>query len=336
MKIVKIIVALALLSHGCASLPRGIAHGDGLSLWRDGSLSKAALVEYVSKVTEEGSPDFIPVERRIAVFDLDGTLFCETDPTYFDWMMFEHRVMNDPSYSATEEQKRVVGSTRETGKYPPLGKERERIVSEAYRGLDISAYDRLVRDFMDEPEPGYPGLRRGDMFYSPMVQLVEYLVGKDFAVYVVSGSERMLVRALVRSALPVPPWRVIGSDSMVAAQGQNGEDGLFYLFKSDDVPVMEGTLIVKNLQMNKVSAIIREIGAKPVLAFGNSMTDASMANYVIGANEYRAAAFMVLCDDEERENGKPAKAAEMRRSCEKYGWTPISMRDDWTKIYSAQ
>ncbi len=90
---------------------------------------------------------------------------------------------------------------------------------------------------------------------------------------------------------------------------------------------------MKNLQMNKVSALIREIGVKPVLSFGNSHTDDSMANYVIGRNEYRAAAFMVLCDDVKRENGNPDKAAEMRRACEKSGWIPISMRDDWKTIY---
>ena len=93
---------------------------------------------------------------------------------------------------------------------------------------------------------------------------------------------------------------------------------------------------MKNLQMNKVSALIREIGVKPVLSFGNSHTDASMANYVIGGNKYRAAAFMVLCDDMKRENGNPKKAAAMKQSCEKSGWIPISMRDDWQTIYGEQ
>jgi hypothetical protein len=186
---------------------------------------------------------------------------------------------------------------------------------------------------MEEDEPGYPGMKRGDMFYLPMVQTVEYLAGKGFAVYVVSGSDRFIVRALVRGKLPVPPWRVIGSDCAIVAKRQQGEDALFYTFQKDDVPMLDGSLIVKNLQMNKVTALIREIGVKPVLAFGNSHTDASMANYVIGGNKYRSAAFMLLCDDMKRENGNMKKAAAMKKECEAYGWIPISMRDDWKTIY---
>ena len=319
-------IALACLAGGCRT-------ADSLSLWADGAPSKRALVEYVAAVTDEKSPDFIPPERRIAVFDFDGTLFCETDPTYFDWQMFESRVLDDPTCRATETQKSVARKSRETGACPPLGKDYARMLAQAYEGLTLDELDAATRRFMEEPEPGYPGMKRGEMFYAPMVQLVEYLVEKGFAVYVVSGSDRFLVRALVRGRLPVPPWRVIGSDSGVVARGQKGEDALFYTYKRGDDLVLDGTSIVKNLQMNKVTAIVRDIGVKPVLSFGNSHTDDSMANYVVGANEYRSLAFMLLCDDLKRENGNMKKADDMRRSCEKSGWIPISMRDDWTTIY---
>ena len=59
-----------------------------LSLWSDGSGAKQSLIDYVNAVTAEGSPDFIPAEDRIAVFDMDGTLTCETYYTYYDTMMF--------------------------------------------------------------------------------------------------------------------------------------------------------------------------------------------------------------------------------------------------------
>ena len=306
---------------------------DALSLWNDNAPSRRALVEYVNAVTDEKSPDFIPPERRIAVFDLDGTLFCETDPTYFDWQLFEKRVLDDPTCRAPERLKTAASKSREGRVYPPLGNERERMTAEAYRGTSLDELDSFIRRFMEEDEPGYPGMKRGDMFYLPMVQTVEYLAGKGFAVYVVSGSDRFIVRALVRGRLPVPPWRVIGSDCAIVAKRQQGEDALFYTFQKDDVPMLDGSLIVKNLQMNKVTAIIREIGVKPVLSFGNSHTDASMANYVIGGNEYRSAAFMLLCDDTKRENGNMKKAAAMKKECEAYGWIPISMRDDWKTIY---
>ena len=320
-------VALLCVAGGCRT-------GDALSLWSDGTASKRAIEEYVAAVTDESSPDFIPPERRIAVFDLDGTLFCETNPTYFDWQLFERRVLEDPTCQASEKLRTAARASREKGVYPPLGNDRERMTAEAYRGVSIDELKAIIRRFAEEPEPRHPGMKRGELFYLPMVQLVEHLVSKGFAVYVVSGSERFIVRALVCGRLPVPPWRVIGSDYTIVSKTQNGEDGLFYVFGKQDVPILDGTQIVKNLQMNKVSALIREIGVKPVLSFGNSGTDASMANYVIGGNEYRAAAFMVMCDDMKRENGSAKKADDMKRRCAENGWIPISMRDDWKTIYA--
>ena len=59
-----------------------------LSLWSEDARAKNELEAFIKTVTDENSPDFIPVEDRVAVFDLDGTLFCETDPIYFDHMLF--------------------------------------------------------------------------------------------------------------------------------------------------------------------------------------------------------------------------------------------------------
>ena len=324
------LAALALLAlTGCRT-------GDALSLWNDTAPSKAAIIGYVAAVTDAHSPDYIPPERRIAVFDLDGTLFCETMPTYFDWLLFEHRVLDGagPAFTPTAEQKEIARASREDGVKPPLDMKREQTLTDAYRGMTLDEFDAMARGFMDKPQPGFKNTTRGDMFYAPMVELVDYLVANDFNVYVVSGSDRFLVRALVRGKLPVAPQHVIGSDSEVVAAAQNGADGLVYLFRTNDVPVMSGRALVKNLQMNKVNALIRELGVKPVLAFGNSMTDGSMANYTIAGNQYRAMAFMLLCDDMVRENGNQKKADRMRTACQKYGWQPISMRDDWKTIYA--
>ena len=92
-----IVVAAVFAVAVCA----GESCPDPLSLWTDGAPAKTALVEYVESVTREGSPDFIPEESRIAVFDLDGTLMLETAPTYFDWIMFLERVLDDPTCHTT-------------------------------------------------------------------------------------------------------------------------------------------------------------------------------------------------------------------------------------------
>ena len=85
--------------------------------------------------------------------------------------------------------------------------------------------------------------------------------------------------------------------------------------------------------MNKVSVIEQEIGQQPVLSFGNSSGDSSMANFVITNNKYKSAAYMLCCDDLKRENGNTEKAEKMKKSCEENGWTAISMKDDWKTIY---
>lgn len=85
--------------------------------------------------------------------------------------------------------------------------------------------------------------------------------------------------------------------------------------------------------MNKVSVIAQEIGVQPVLSFGNSTGDSSMAEYVTSGNSYKSLAFMLCCDDLERENGNTEKADKMLALCEEHDWVPISMKNDWTTIY---
>ena len=101
---------------------------------------------------------------------------------------------------------------------------------------------------------------------------------------------------------------------MVAAD-QGDEDGLNYVFDEDDIVVLGGDFLIKNLKMNKVTVIAQEIGEQPVLSFGNSTGDASMAQYVVCNNPYASLAFMLCCDDTIRENGDEAKADKMYALC---------------------
>ena len=317
------------LFSGCTQVKK-----DNLSLWYNEAPAKQALIAYIQNVTDKKSPDFIPVENRIAVFDLDGTLILETDPTYFDWALFEHRVLDDKSYKATKEQIEAAKNSREKGIFPSLNAKREKMVSEAYKGMSIEEFYAFVRNFMQEDEPGFTNMKRGEIFYKPMVEVVEYLVKNKFTVYICSGSDRLMVRPLVKENLPyIPPSQIIGSDSTIISNNQGEQDGLAYTFKQGDELILGGKNLVKNLQMNKVSIIEREIGLQPVLAFGNTLSDASMVNYTINNNKYKALGFMLLCDDLEREYGNLTKAEKMRSDSAKYGWIPISMRNDWKTIY---
>ena len=86
-----------------------------LSLWTENAPLKKQLVEYMKAITDESSPDFIPAKNRIAVFDFDGTLFCETDPVYFDYRLFYNRVMDDPDYKdrASDVEKETARKVKE-------------------------------------------------------------------------------------------------------------------------------------------------------------------------------------------------------------------------------
>lgn len=306
-----------------------------LSLWNDTAPAKQALVNYVQTVTDKKSPDFIPVENRVAVFDLDGTLILETDPSYFDWALFEHRVLDDPNYKPTPQQLEAAKNSREKGIFPSLNNNREQMVSQAYKGMSVQEFYDFVRAFMEEDQPGFEGMKRGEAFYKPMLEVVAFLVKNQFTVYICSGTDRLTVRPLIEANMPyIPNRQILGSDSTLVASGQGNKDGLVYTFEKGDELVLGGQNLIKNLQMNKVSLIEQEIGVQPVLAFGNTFSDASMLNYTINNNKYKALGFMLQCDDLEREYGNLEKADKMRQGCEKYGWICVSMRDDWKTIYA--
>ena len=313
---------------------------DALSMWTDDAPLKKQLTEYISKITDKDSKDFIPVDRRIAVFDFDGTLFCETDPVYFDYRLFYYRVTEDPDYkdkaSAVEKETAAkIKTMMDTGESAKgLEVAHGKGVASAFAGMTVGEFNDYVKMFREKQAPSYNNMKNGEAYYKPMIQVVNYLKANDFTVYVVSGTDRFIVRGAIEdSVLDVPPRQIIGSDETIVASHQGSEDGLPYQYKLEDQVITGGDFIIKNLKMNKVSVIQQEIGLQPVLSFGNSSGDNSMANFVIDDNPYPSAAYMLCCDDLERENGNMKKADAMRKSCEENGWTAISMKNDWTTIY---
>ncbi len=312
---------------------------DALSLWTESAPLKAELTSYIKTVTDEKSADFIPVDHRIAVFDMDGTLCCETDPGYFDHKLLYHRVMEDPDYKdkASDEEKEtaaIIKTYFDTGKYPDgLDVKHGKAVATAFKGMTVDEFDAYVKDYRSQPMQGYNNMTNGEAFYKPMLQVVDYLLANDFTVYIVSGTDRLITRGLAEGTVNIPLRQMIGSDESLVATNQGDNDGLKYTFSKDDKLVTGGDFLIKNLKMNKVTVIEQEIGVQPVLAFGNSSGDEAMANYTINNNKYKTGAYMLCCDDLERENGNAEKADKMRASCEKNGYTAVSMKDDWTTIY---
>ena len=313
-----------------------------LELWTDDAPAKIALTAYMAAITDPGSEDFIPVLDRIAVFDLDGTLFCETDPNYFDYTLLMYRVLEDPAYKdkASDFEKEVANKIKEqneTGKsFSGLEVDHGKAVASAFAGMTVEEFNAYIQEFKKQPMPSYDGMLRGEGWYLPMLEIVDYLKANDFTIYIVSGTDRLIVRGIAdHSPIDLPNRQIIGSDERIISTGQGDTDGLDYVFKDGDELILGGEFLIKNLKMNKVSVIMQEIGQQPVLSFGNSTGDSSMAEYVTYNNRYKSLAFMLCCDDTVRENGSETKAQKMLELCEEFDWIPISMKNDWTTIYGA-
>ena len=303
--------------------------------WAADSQAAQSLRSYVSKVTNKNDKEnFIPVEDRIAVFDMDGTLTCETFYTYYDTMMFINYCLTDHPESVSDELK---DAAREIQPGYTAGEELARNFAKAYAGMTVQElYDYAV-EFGQKQTDSFENMRYIDGFYLPMVEVVRYLYDNDFTIYVVSGTERTTSRAIIANSPIseyVAPAHVIGTEFEVKEKGyEDISSNMDYKYANGDELVFTGGFIQKNLNANKSIYIEREIGQRPVLAFGNSGSDTSMMNYVLDErNPYPSEAYMVVADDNVREWGMQ-DWAEKSAAYTEQGYVPISMKNDFLKIY---
>ena len=304
--------------------------------WTEDSAAAESLNAYLLAVTDEASPDYIPVADRIAVFDLDGTLMCETYPFCFEYMVFADYALNSGSDTITDEVKAVAQEIMDAaGGEKPSGMSTRQATAGAiaYQGMTMEELAEVVRAFKDSEAMGFSGLKRGDAYYKPMLELFDKLLENDFTVYIVTATERNIVREVIRGTLNIPPAQVIGTEYGYIATSQGDEADTDYTFQPADQIVFDGSYEGENAKTSKVDAIVREIGQQPVLAFGNSSGDLAMEIYTISNNPYRSAAYMVVADDGEREYGDFDGTADKKASYEGMGIGVISMRDDFATIY---
>ena len=304
--------------------------------WTESSEAAESINEYIASVTDEASSDYIPEEGRIAVFDLDGTLMCETYPFCFEYMVFADYALNSGSEAITDEVRAVAQEIMDAaGEEKPEGMSTRQAAAGAiaYKGMTMEELADVVEKFKDSEAWGFSGMTRGEAYYKPMVELVEKLQENGFTVYIVTATERNVVREIIKETLDIPASNVIGTEYGYMASGQGDTPDTNYTFQATDQVVFDGNYYGENAKMSKVDAITREIGQQPVLAFGNSSGDLAMEIYTITGNPYKSAAYMVLADDAEREYGDADKADEKKKSYEEMGIGVISMRNDFKTIY---
>ena len=304
--------------------------------WTPDSAAAQSLRDYVAKVTDpKDAANYIPEKDRIAVFDMDGTLACETYYTYYDTMMFIEYCLVDHPERVSEELKQVAASIQ-----PGYTADETlaRNFAKAYAGMTVEELSQYAVEFGKKHTDSFENMRYIDNAYLPMVELVKYLYENGFTIYVISGTERTTTRAVIANspyADYVTPNHVIGTDFEVKQKGcEDVSSNMDFKYENGDELVLTGGFIQKNLNGNKSIYVEREIGQRPVLAFGNSGSDTSMMNYTIDSrNPYPAQAYMVVADDNVREWGTQdweKKSADYTAK----GFVPISMKNEFAQIYA--
>ncbi len=309
-----------------SSLAEGRA--DPLPSWADGQ-PRRDIVAFVEAVTDESSPDRVPASERLAVFDNDGTLWSE-QPLYIQLAFALDRVKglaaDHPEWRTTQPFQAVLDGDLAT--LAAAGTEGLlAIVTATHAGMTSEEFDRIARDWFETAR--HPRFDRPytEMAYQPMVELLAYLRANGFKTYIVSGGGIEFIRAVSERLYGVPPDQVIGSSGKTTYEIRDGQPVLVRLAELDFFDDKEG----------KPVAIQKFIGRRPIAAFGNSDGDQQMLQWTAGGPGRR---LMLLVDhtDPEREfeyrvspMGRLEKAAA---EADQRGWTVVSMKDDWKRIFA--
>lgn len=308
---------------------------DLLQSWTDGA-AKRAVIDFVARVTTENTPDFVPPAERIAVFDNDGTLWCEK-PMYiqFDFIIRRWLEMaaDDPSLRTQQPWKAAVErdyawfGNAITKHYRGDDSDLPAMMAglmRAFEGATVEEYAARAGAFLRSRQ--HPTLERAylDCGYAPMIELLHYLTAHSFTNYIVSGGGRDFMRPIADELYGIPPERIIGS-SMELAFRSDGDGG--------DV-LTQPQLNVLNDGPVKAASIWEQIGRRPIFAAGNSNGDIAMLQF---ANKPPRPAFRLLVchDDAEREFAYADGAEDALALAANYGWTVVSIKHDWTRVFGA-
>jgi len=189
-----------------------------LDSWRTGA-AKSAITEFVEAVVGMD----VPVEQRIAVFDADGTLWCEKPlPVEADFLLrrLAEQAAGDPDLQGRQPWKAAhdhdstwfgqVITEHYAGDDTKTKVLLEGIVG-TYAGIDVEDFEERAADFLHAAQ--HPSLGRGYLHtaYLPMVELLTYLEANGFSNFMVSGSGADFMRPVSTRMFGISPDRIIGS-----------------------------------------------------------------------------------------------------------------------------
>jgi hypothetical protein len=327
--------SLLALAVGLACATQALAEIDPLSAWNDAS-AKQAIMEFVDRVTDESSPDFVPPEDRIATFDNDGTLW-PSHPMYIQLAFALDRIKalapRHPEWKAKQPFKAVLDNDLDALEASGE-KGLAELVMASHAGMSTAEFDAIVTDWFKKAQ--HPRFKRHyiELAYQPMVELLDYLRANGFKTYIVSGGGVEFMRPMTGGVYGIPPEQVIGSSIETKYEMKDDEPVLMRLPKVDFIDDKTG----KPVGINKF------IGRRPIAAFGNSAGDQQMLEWT-GAGDGARLMMLVFHDDAEREYAYgPAEGLpdtkfgtfpeSLMKEADKKGWIVISMKKDWARIFS--
>jgi phosphoglycolate phosphatase-like HAD superfamily hydrolase len=304
------------------------ATADVLRSWNDGA-SRRAIVDFVNRVTREGSPDFVPQAERIATFDNDGTLWAERPVPFQLFFAFDRVKAMAPQHPewATKEPfasllKGDMGSVAASGEKGIF-----QLLAATHTGMTTDEFTQTVQEWIATAR--HPQTKRLyiEMVYQPMLELLTYLRGNGFKTYIVSGGGVEFMRPWAERVYGIPPEQVVGSSGKLKLEVRDGRPVLVKLAEIDLIDDKEG----------KPVGIHTRIGRRPIAAFGNSDGDLQMLQWATAGAGARFALF-VHHDDAAREFAYDRDDKLQRFSIGwdealAKGWTVVSMQKDWNTIF---
>jgi phosphoserine phosphatase len=307
--------------------------GDPLASWRAGS-TRQAIEEFVQRVTGEDSPDLMAPEERVAVFDNDGTLWCEKPmPIQLDFILRRLAAMAEEDPELRTRQPWQAAYTRDHGWLGGVitrhyrGDDRELPVLaagilQAFGGITVEDFEGQADAFLRGAQ--HPTLGRGYLAcsYRPMVELLEYLETNGFANYVASGGGRDFMRPISQEVYGIPRERVIGSS--IALAWEPGVDGGRIVRKPELDVLDDGPA--------KPVRIWSRVGRRPILAAGNSNGDLPMLQFAERPGR-PGLRLLVLHDDPAREFDYTTGAEQALQVARGNGWTVVSINHDWATVF---
>ena len=301
---------------------------DPLKSWRDG-FPKSAILNFVSRVTTEGTPDFVPPAKRIAAFDNDGTLWPE-QPNYIQFVFAFDRVKalvpehpewktTQPFQAVLEEDAKAFAASGEKGLVE--------IITATHSGMTTDQFNTIVADWLATTKDKRFKRVYTELVYQPMLELLAYLRAHDFKTFIVSGAGQDFIRVFADKTYCVPPEQVVGSTSVSQFQVWDASPVLMKLPKIDRLDDGPG----------KPVAIDKFIGRRPIFAFGNSDGDKEMLEWTAADVGLRFMGLVHHTDaDREWAYDRKSDVGRLDKALDEAiarGWTIVDMKTDWRVIF---